>query len=373
MLEWILDPYNLFFWILVSSIIVVIIGLIFRPFLTHVKFAYPNALFEAMGNPYITDKELSSIVESKNLDTFKETINSIKDYNVAGEDTYSLQKSLDDTFIETVEMMRNNSSKKLNDFFDAYLERVDIYLVKNQLKKKIEGKVIEEGILDEAVLPSTKELLQKVMDVEKGELSTILKDYGFEQELMDALSGEPVDFLTVDTAIDKHVINRFQQVKVPYKCEQATNNFIKIMIDIRNIKNLLRAKQLGYDVESCKKLSIGEGREIASWKFNEMTEVDSVSQVISSLEGTSYYDVLKDSIEQYNKEDSVQILETALDGLFLKRVRDISMQSYISIGPTIRFLVSKEFELKNLKIIAKGVDENLSSDIIKNFLVTEAA
>ena len=145
------------------------------------------------------------------------------------------------------------------------------------------------------------------------------------------------------------------------------------MIDIRNIKNLLRAKQLGYDIESCKKLFIGDGHVIASWKYEELTEVDSVSQVISGLEGTSYYDVLKDSIEQYNKEGSVQILETALDSLFLKRVRDISMENYISIGPTIRFLVSKEFEISNLKIIAKGVDENLPSDTIKNYLVTEAA
>jgi vacuolar-type H+-ATPase subunit C/Vma6 len=126
-------------------------------------------------------------------------------------------------------------------------------------------------------------------------------------------------------------------------------------------------------MDDCKKLFIGEGHEIASWKFEELTQVDSVSQVISCLEGTSYFEVLKDSIEQYNKGGSVQILETALDGFFLKRMRDLSMENYISIGPTIRFLVSKDFEISNLKIIAKGVDERLPPELIKSFLVTEVA
>jgi V/A-type H+-transporting ATPase subunit C len=270
-------------------------------------------------------------------------------------------------------MMQNDSSKKLKNFFDVYLEKIDIYLIKNQIKKKIDGRKIEESILDEAILLATKDIVIKIMDAEITDLPTILKDYEYEQALIDALSEDPVDFLTIDTAIDKHVIRKLQQVKVPYKCEKPKQDFIKIMIDIRNIKNILRAKQLGYDIESCKKLFVGEGHEIASWKFEELTEVDSVSQVISGLEGTSYFEVLKESIEQYNKNSSVQILETALDGLFLKRMRDISMENYISIGPTIRFLVSKEFETLNLKIIAKGVDEGLPPELIKNFLVMEVA
>ncbi len=73
----------------------------------------------------------------------------------------------------------------------------------------------------------------------------------------------------------------------------------------------------------------------------------------------------------YNKEKSVQLLEVALDQRFLKIVKDISTQNYISIGPTIRFLISKEFEIMNLKIIAKGIAENLSKDFIKKFLVLE--
>ncbi|UCF13094.1 MAG: V-type ATPase subunit [Thermoplasmatales archaeon] len=372
MLELILDPHNLPFWILIASIIVVVIGLISRPFLTHAKFAYSNALFEAIGNPYINDKELSNIVESKDLIAFKETINSLKDYNVVGEDTYTVQKSLDDNFIQTIEMMRKDSSKKMKDFYDIYLEKIDIYLVKNELKKLILGKV-EEVEIDNAILPRTKEFLSKLKDVGKENLPAILASYGFEKELIDILSEANPDILTIDVEIDKHIINKFKQVEVPYKCEQAKQSFMKSLIDITNIKNILRAKQLGYDVGTCKKLFLEEGKEIATWKFNEMADVDQVPQVISALEGTSYFNVLKDSIEQYNKEGSVQVLENALDGLLIKLVKDISLQNFLNLGPTLRFLVSKEFEIKNLKVVAKGIGENLSSDLIKGLLIKEAA
>jgi len=371
--EIIFDPSNYPFWIIIIAIIAGAIAIISRPFSTYVKFVYPNAKFEAMGNPFIEEKELSSVLQSKDLSGFKDTLNSLKDYKIGGETTYDVQRSLDDHFIKTINMMRKDSSKKMQEFYDVYLEKLDIYLIKRELKRKFSGISIESSSVDQAFLPNTKTLLEAMNDVEQEELPALLKSYGFSKELTNALTEETVDFLAIDTSIDTYLINRFKQITVPYKCEQGKQTFIKRMLDIINIKTLLRAKQLGYELDSCKKLFLGEGQEFASWKFNELADVDGVSQVISGLEGTSYYGVLKDAIEDYTKEESAQVLENALDGLFLKLVKDISIQNYINIGPTIRFIVSKEFEIQNLKIVAKGIGENLSSDLIKTFLITEAS
>ncbi len=372
MFELLLNPNNALFWVLIIAILAGAVIVISRPFSTYVKFVYPNAKFEAMGNPFIGDKELESIIDGKDIISFKETINTLKDYNISGDDTYSMQKSLDDTFITTIEMMKNDSSKKMQKFYDVYLEKLDMHLIKNVLKRKLEEREIEETSFDQAVLPTTKELLNKIAGCKKEDLPSVLRDFGFEGFVIDSISDETVDYLKIDTAIDRHFIHKLKQVKVPYKCEPGKQKFVKTMLDLVNIKNVLRAKQFGYDPESCKKLFISEGREIASWKYDEISEVDSVSQVISGLEGTSYFDALKNSIETYNKDKSVQVLETSLDSLFLKLVGDISTQNYVTIGPTIRFLVSKEFEIRNLKIITKGISENLSPDNIKGFLVMEA-
>ena len=373
MLETIFDPNNYLFWIILLSVIAIIILFILRSFSFYFKFVYPNAKFEAIGNPFVTEKELDNVIETKDILSFMEKINKLKDYKISGTDTYSIQKSFDDSFIQTIYMMRNDSSKKMNEFFDIYLEKLDMHLIKNILKSKIDGKTIEQEKIKEAILPTTKKLLQKIIDAEKNNLHVILREYKFNEEIIQAVSDEKPDFLTIDTAISKDMINRFKQTKVPHKCEQAKQKFVKTMTDIINIKNILRAKQLSYNQELCKNLFIGEGQEIALWKYNELASLESVLQVISSLEGTSYYNTLKDAIEGYNKEKSVQLLEVALDQRFLKIVKDISTQNYINIGPTIRFLISKELEIMNLKIIAKGIAENLSKDFIKKFLVLEGA
>ncbi|MCK4364663.1 MAG: V-type ATPase subunit [Thermoplasmatales archaeon] len=372
MLDVLFDPNNYPFWILIIATLAGAIAIISRPFSTYVKFVYPNAKFEAIGNPFVTEKELSRVVDNKNLNDFKEALNGSKDYNVSGDNIYEIQHSLDDNFIQTIEMMRKDSSKKMNEFYDTYIEKLDVYLIKNAIKNKLDDKEIDEKITDQAILPSTKTLILNIADSEKENLPEILKNHGFGKEILEIFSEENIDYMKLDTAFDKHIMEKISQVKVPYKCDKAKQRFVNNFIDIANIKNTLRAKQLGYDAESIEKLFIGEGQEVASWKLKEISEADSVPQAISSLEGTSYYDALKNAIEDYNKEKSVQVLENALDRHFLKLVKNISLQNYSTIGPTLRFIVSKEFEVKNLKIITKGIGEGLSSDFIKHLFVLEA-
>lgn len=373
MLEIIFDPYNYPFWIIVIGVISGAIIVISRPFSTFIKFVYPNAKFEAMGNPYIEEKNVGSVSDIKNLEEFKDKLNQSKDYKISGKTTYEIQQSLDKIIISNIQMMKNDSSKKMNDFYEVFLQRYDLYYIKKELKNKLQNKQIPDESIDNVILNKNKKLLQSIKDSDIESLTNILNNYGFSKKLIDEISKDEIDYLIFDNEIDKDIINSYKKVKVPYKCEEGKQKLIQIMIDVNNIKNLFRTKQLGYTKEEMLKLFIGEGREISKWKFTELAEVESVSQIISSLEGTSYFNVLKDSIEQYNKDKSIQTLENNLDRILLKHVKDISTQNYSTIGPTIRFLVSKEFEIRNLKVIAKGISEGLPADFIKKMIITEVS
>ena len=124
----ILDPNSIFFWLLIIAVLAGAVAIISRPFSTYVKFVYPNAKFEAIGNPYVEEKLLNSISNSKYLSHFKESINTSKDYKIEGNATYEIQESLDNAFLQTIEMMKKDSSKKMNNFFNAYTEKIDMYL-----------------------------------------------------------------------------------------------------------------------------------------------------------------------------------------------------------------------------------------------------
>ena len=373
MIESLFNPASYPFWMIIIIIIAGAIAILSRPFSTYVKFVYPNAKYEAMGNPYVIEKKLDSIVESKNLNDFKENLNTSKDYKITGDSPYDVQKSLDESLYQTIEMMKKDSSKKMQKFYDIYLEKIDMYLIKKELRNKLRNNKVDEKSIEQAILPTTKKLLFNIKETEKEKLSELLLDFGFHEDIAKELKNQEIDYMEIDNEVDKYTINRFINVKVPYKCEQGKNDFIKTYLDTYNIKHLLRCKQLGFDKKICMKYLNGEGREIAPWKYEELAEMDGVGQVISGLEGTSYYNILKDSIEYYNREKTVQILENKLDSLFLKLIKEISTKNYVTIGPTIRFLVFKEYETQNLKVIAKGIAEDLSAELTKKLLVTEGA
>jgi V/A-type H+-transporting ATPase subunit C len=366
-----LNPSSYFFWILLLTIISLIIIYVIRSFSTYFKFVYPNAKYEAIGNPYTTEKELNKIVESKDITSFKDLIKKSINYEVNGNTISEIQQSLDKHYIQTIEMMRKDSSKKMNDFFDLYIEKFDTFLIKNVIKKKLYNEEIDEKIIEYAIKQKTKKLLSRLIDSKKDEIPTILKNHDYTEEILNIISNEKVNFLSLDIALDKNFINKFKQLKVPRKCEIAKQKFVNYLIDTTNIKNVLRAKHIGYSKETCYNLFLGEGQELADWRFKQICESNSVADLVTSIVGTSYYNTLKDFLEYYNKEKSVQILENALDIQFLKLLRDLSVENYITIGPTLRFIVLKEFEIKNLKIVAKGIYEGLPIDLIKKFVIME--
>ena len=371
MLEELFNPSGYSFWILIISIIVGTIAIISRPFSSYVKFVYPNAKYETMGNPYVAEKNLSILIESKNLIDFKESLTSLKDYKITGEDTFEIQKSLDELFYKTIEMMKKDCSKKMYDFYNVFIEKIDMYYVKKELRNKLDTNEVDEKSIESVIQPDIKKLIYNMKETDKDNLSHVLKDFGFNEDVEKELKNEKIDYFEIENKIDRYIIDRFFKVKVPYKCNQGKDTFIKTYLDIQNIKFLLRCKQIGFIKDICMKYFNGEGKEIAKWKYEQLADMDGVGQIISGLEGTSYYEILKNSIEEYNKEKTVQVLETRLDTLFLKILRDISIQNYTTIGPTIRFLIFKEYEIQNLKVIAKGIAEDLPKDIIKKFLILE--
>ena len=369
MLDALFDPQNYPFWVLVIALIAGAIAVIARPFFAYLKFVYPNAKYEAIGNPFVTERELQKPMESKTLADFKESINTLKDYHIEGETTKEIQQSLDNSYIKTIDMMKKDSSKKMYEFFDLFIEKNDIQILKLALKQKIANQDLDENFSKEIFLSKYKTLIENLIGCNIEEIPSVLEK--FPEYVVKLFSEKEIDPLKIDHVFDRYFIERLKKLKVPYKCNQAKNQFVKTLIDISNIKNVLRAKKLGYEKEDYSSLFFGEGQEIAAWKFNEIADAEEVPDVISSLEGTSYYASLKDSIERFTKEGTVQVLENALDVQFLSLVKNLSLKNYGTIGPTLRFIISKEFEIRNLKIISKGISEHISSEIMKKWFVME--
>jgi vacuolar-type H+-ATPase subunit C/Vma6 len=169
--------------------------------------------------------------------------------------------------------------------------------------------------------------------------------------------------------VDRYVLRRLRNARVPRVAESAKEEFVERLADLLNIKNVLRGKISGLDAERCKKLFTCEGREISEWKFNDLCILRDVEEVISSLQGTSYHEYIREGYEHYSKSGNVQLLEIGIDRSLLKTVNDLSVKNYPFLGPLIRFIMSRYYEVRNLKVISKGVAEGLPKDRIKPLLI----
>jgi len=370
MIDVLLDPNNPVMWLFIISLVAGAIAVISRPFSSYVKFVYPNAKYEAMGNPYLNQTSLQKLLETGSLQGFIEQLNNNKDYPIQGKNASEVQHQLDLLYVKTIEQMKNDNSKKMHSFYDTIIECHDLPIMKTVIKLKRKQKNIDESLIQQPISKKIKSYIERISNVEQEEFLQVLKDFGLPLNYIDLIKNEDTTDEEIDAQTDRFYMQQLHNVKVPYKCQQAKHLYIKRLIDIKSIELLLRAKQRKIPEEQCLNLFIDEGYEILEWKFKELAKADDITEIINMLEGTSYATMLK-HVSDTSKTKSVQPYTDALSQYMLTIMKNISSQHYTTIGPSLRFIHSKETEITNLKIIAKGLSENMAADTIKPLLRLE--
>lgn len=373
-LDVLFNPNSPVMWIMIIAIIGGALAIIIRPFVTFAKFTYPNAKFESIGNPFVKENNLQRFLEFSDLQQFIDQLNANKDYQISQTTASDIQTALDNQFVQTIHMMKQDSTKKMHSFYESYLQLLDANLLKTAFKQFASNQQIDEQLAEQAVSENIKKQLLIIAKTEPEKMSSVLHQFAYPIQIQDLLS-EKDEFSSfiLDAAIDKLLLNQLQQTKVPFKCAKAKEMYIKRLIDSRTIKHILRAKNLGYDNEQCKQLLIGEGYELALWKQEELCNAENIKEVISKLEGTNYYSSLKKILDSNLNSQSIQSFTDAIDCYWLEIVRNLSTSFYTTIGPSIRFLEYKKIEMRNLKIITKGIAEHIPSKLISALLITEDA
>jgi len=375
-LDVLFNPNSPYMWLLIIGIVAGALAIIIRPFATFAKFAYPNAKFESIGNPFVYETNLQRYLDLSDLQQFIDQLNTQKDYNISETITSRIQTELDQQFVNTIHMMEQDSTKKMQPFFNTYLQLIDANLLKTALKQHITEDHIDETLSDHAVSPTIKKHLLILSKTDSEDVPTVLNQLQYPDYITSLITAEEKKFssFALDAAVDKLFITQLKNSKVPYKCNEAKDIFIKRMIDIRTIKHLLRAKHLSYDADHCKQLLIDEGYELAFWKQEDLCTAENTTDFIKKLEGTQYYKSLKNKLDQdISQTESVQPYTDAIDLFWLHLVRNISTAHYSTMGPSLRFLEYKRIEIRNLKIIAKGIAEKMPSTLISPLLITEEA
>jgi vacuolar-type H+-ATPase subunit C/Vma6 len=384
------DPGNYYFWIITIGIAIAIIGLLkgkIQMLFTITSFAYPNAKFNAIGNDYVKKPELEGLIEARNLNdamgiltTRKYPVKDVKNIKDA-------ENLLDDYNIKSMEDILQDIPEGLKPLVKTYLKKYEVEIIKKALRTRmVKGRIIPPHEKEKLAVGKdrtkglrpvgdiTQEVLQQMLEAERAdEIADLFAKTPFGKELKEGIHEYDGNFQKIENILDKYVFSELQKVdeKVSHTISVPVRNFVNHLLDISNIKMLFRAKRKGFDVETCKNMLYPAGLVLAQWKLEQMCEASDVTELIAELEGTKYYPILKDMISDYEKHKNVSNCEIALDRYLLRMVIDIAIQYTITAGPTIRYMVSRDYETRNLKTILHGLYEGLDYKRIMPLVITE--
>ena len=220
--------------------------------------------------------------------------------------------------------------------------------------------------------PNARVRARKGRLFDEKQLSEIVETSNTE-EIISYLRGFPdyaeyLDNYSLDKALDMQLAETYDLVsRLAPKEVQKSFKVLSKKTDINNIKSLLTAKEVGLSSEETIDLLIPAGSLYDD--LERLSEVGSVSEVITGLDGTEYSSVLEDVIPIYEEKQMVLPLESALDKYYLNNLIKSTQVPGDENTEILYAFIGTQVDIVNLKLIIRAKDDNLDFDTISPYMI----
>ena len=143
-------------------------------------------------------------------------------------------------------------------------------------------------------------------------------------------------------------------------------NYIKHEIDLKNLETILKLKSEGLAGESIMTYFIPGGREVDQRTMLQFANAASLEEVFNEMSQLSFYEDIKATLEG---KTTVSEITTAMSRYHLEESKKFSHLYPLSVIPVLDFIIHKEIEVSNIRIIARGIESKLDKESIEKLLV----
>lgn len=284
--------------------------------------------------------------------------------------------------VDLIEMATSrNLAKTYNQIFDFceghlrtivghYLDRYDLQNIKTIVRAKTYGATAEE--VEEDLVPAGSlplEFLRELIAApDLDETFSLLEGtiYAAALEGLGARSSEVSNWAAWEDRVSRlYYMELLQAVPPSTEANRLMREFIEREIDIVNLKTLLRVWAAKATFE--REIFLPGGFEMTPEEAAEMVALDKAG-LMARLSAYSFYEDIAGELEQV-ESTGVGALLRKVEKVHLKEAGRYSHLHPLSVLPILDFIVRKDREVQNIRLIARGKESGLSNDVMKDLLV----
>ena len=220
------------------------------------------------------------------------------------------------------------------------------------------GVIWSRGLLDE-----------KVEEIES--LIEILKRCGLERyaDILSEAREEASDVklrLVLESQLDTAYYQDYLAMAKSLTEGHLLTKFLGFTVDLLNLQMVLRSVARGANHE-VREYTLGGGYMLSGDVISELLSLK-LPDIPSRLENTFYYQVAQEVVVNYEKTRSLTAIEEAIDKHRFQLLKGtLGTRAMMSSLLISWYLILKEMELRNLRLVAKSLLDNLEG--AKNLLV----
>lgn len=341
----------------------------------YAKYAFLSAYLKGEEPKVVTSDHIDRMLKSSNIQEALEIIRETDVGNYLEELTVKTFDDLDEylwryfaqriSYVESFKLL----PKDIHRLLRTYIVKYDVLNIKAALQSISTGKkmrmipvgiIHNNGLLDE--LPTAEnagDIIELLIKCKLGNYVPALEGYKVEGGAKSKLLAES----RLDSEYYKSMLSMARRIKDGSVLSKA----LGLVIDLTNLQIASRAiiEGIGPDAAEC---TIPGGymitdkaiRELLSFKLTDMPQ---------RLEDLRYRHVAEEVLSSYEKTKSITSVEEIIDKHKFRLLKEILSPRVLSPLVMAWYLILKEFEVRNLRLILKAIADGAATEEIKEYLV----
>jgi len=222
------------------------------------------------------------------------------------------------------------------------------------------GVIYTDGLLDELLDAQDLDGITGVLNqCRLGNYASIMEEYDADEGVKSRLLIEA----RLDGEYNRGLLGVTRRLKDGSMLSKAFNiitDMANLQIILRTIIGEMSTEVSGYAINDGYIISRPVAEDLLSLKLGDIP---------GRIENAEYRSIAEEVISNYDRSKSVTVIEEIIDKHKFRLIKEILSPRVLSPLVIIWYLILKEIEIRNLRLILKAAFDNISLEEIKDYLV----